>query len=203
LPPGMVVPEGWSVMPLRRADAGGYGAAAAAAPVVGDNGGSASAETVEGRGAILADVEAILADPSAGLATSSRNTTAPDLAAASGALGPTDDRGSPLFVPATYDPSTVDNTAPIGNASSAGPIRPTSAGTASADAAPSQPTSQAPWTSNPEWVFNSARSNTTNIPVEAEPTQPSSEQPDESQPSYTGKGKARAVEVEDAPDPEA
>jgi E3 ubiquitin-protein ligase synoviolin len=108
--------------------------------------------------------------------------------------GPTDERGSPLFVPTV--PADSQPTQP--EIQSPTPTRTQNPDNTSAS--PSAEPTNTPWTSG-SWGFNEqiptepAQSNTgsaTETNVE-----------EDSSDTYAGKGKGKAVEVEDASDPEA
>lgn len=217
MPPGMVLPEGWTVMPLQRTQAGSDNAAAVSA-----NPGPAPAQQA-----------------TANVSAASRQTPAPS-------QGPTDDQGSPLFVPTTREPgrpssapsSTLlsdatrlfaeqagNNSRYISTSTApAAALSPTASQTTSAPPAPSEPqATTAPqavpavdsaW-SAPDWSFNSAIAPATSSAHPAERFESATREQTaavessttatkpEAETEYEGKGKGKAVEVEDAPDSEA
>jgi E3 ubiquitin-protein ligase synoviolin len=114
--------------------------------------------------------------------------------------GPTDDRGSPLFVPTV--PAGTEPTQPeIHSPTPTRTQHPENTSTS-----PSAEPANAPWTSG-SWDFNeqisnepAQSSNGSATEMTAEQQQPEME---ESGAAYAGKGKGKAVEVEDASDQES
>lgn len=201
LPSGMVLPEGWSVMPLQRQDGvNTMPMPTAAAPPMGP-----SLSQLPGFGAAAQPSqsvqngqarEATAADNSRGRepATSTQGTEEPEAAPSQPAVGPTDERGSPLFIPA----------APAEPARAPSPL-PAPAQPQPSESKTENPAPQAPWGAN-SWDFDGPTSNetaeTANASASTE-TKLKQQDDDESRDSYAGKGKGRAVEVEDAPDQDA
>lgn len=185
LPPGMTLPEGWSVMPLQRTDA-------LAGPQVSTQ--PASAEHGVPVPMQPPSVGINGAAPSAPTAPSVAPAREPSAPSETQNAGPTDDRGSPLFVPTQPAPSQASS-AP---APSNDPPEPLPFVTGPSQPAPAPSTSdesgtKIPWNGDSSWSFvdqpdghagegSSARQNGS----AAGPAE--------------GKGKGRAVEVEDAPD---
>jgi E3 ubiquitin-protein ligase synoviolin len=184
LPQGMILPEGWTLMPLNRQE----GTAPASIPTaVNAQPNAPDASTVE----TPAHAQSSNVPPTAPEATALPST---ELSA-----GPTDERGSPLFVP----------TLPAANQPTQPEIQsPTPTRTQNPEnTTPSAEPTNTPWTSG-SWGFNEQ--------IPAEPAQPNNgsatettaqQQPqpekEESGEAYAGKGKGKAVEVEDASDQDA
>lgn len=210
LPQGMVLPEGWTVMPLHRNGvAGGVPGINVQAPPVDVPAGTAQPP-------IQTTTNGATSGPTAQTATS----TAPRELQGQ-AAGPTDESGSPLFIPTTPQPanSSADETPAAGSA-------PTSTTSQQASAqpqpsqqqtpAPAQSENKAPWATNNDggWSFvkqngDSAANGQRPASFEQAPVQDESDAsaanaaPTESgvvQQEYSGKGKGKAVEVEDVPD---
>lgn len=190
LPEGLVLPEGWSLMPLRRLDrpqdpTPSHSHAIPAPPV-------APEDPFVDAVAPIRPITAT-AGPSTPPAQSAQEASQP--------AGPRDDQGSPLFVP-TQLPS-VRNAPPVTPPPPANQETPTDT---VPDQGPSQSESKPTWGGD-NWSFvdQPSTEKPAEPPSEAAPTQPSStnghppEKPTEGQ-NYTGKGKGRAVEVEDVPD---
>ncbi|KAK3702831.1 E3 ubiquitin-protein ligase hrd1 [Vermiconidia calcicola] len=210
LPEGMTLPEGWAVMPLRRAD-GGVAGGNEQTTVVGSTVPAASdaSATVNGQ------------------RTSS--TAINEGQSATAQSGPRDDNGSPYFVPTVTPaaPATTTN----GDADTI-PAAPATATNSDATTTPAatqdqNPTAgqfsqsqsrdehKTPWNSE-GWSFvepeppnghtagegASSSSNDQQLqPAPSEPHQPAANGAPPEQ-SYEGKGKAKAAEVEDVPDSE-
>jgi E3 ubiquitin-protein ligase synoviolin len=220
LPQGMVLPEGWTLMPLHRQE----GARSVTAP--------ASASTVDSRQNVP-ETGSEQSVPSQGQSSETQSTTpmateqsreprAPEHTtqataplAANSTTGPTDERGSPLFVP----------TAPVADVPASSLSSETQAPSQpqpqpeqqQPDSEPtvSQPTpAPIPWSSG-SWGFDHPATEDTAKAVEttASSSEPTTEQKPEAEAeaeaqdpnneAYAGKGKGRAVEVEDAPDQDA
>lgn len=171
LPPGMTLPEGWTVMPLQRADG----------PPVPQTDPNSQVEPTEGS-----------APPSA-TANGASSTTVSDLQALQAALGPTDENGSPYFVPTGSAANDSSSVVSQGSTSQPAPRVDTPSESAN------QTDNKTPWHSD-GWSFVDPPNGHT--PEEASSEQkPANGGPPESEAaSYTGKGKARAAEVEDVPD---
>lgn len=200
LPHGLVLPEGWTVMPLQRADGGGVPAisvqpaeAQALAPG-GEQAGPAIQTTTNG---------------AASGPTAQTAVTAPRELQSQTEV-PTDDSGSPLFVP-TAAPTTVESTP-------SAPLQPDAAQSTSGPQTSTQPQppppgqaeAKKPWTSNDGWSFVNQNGDTASNGHTPDSSQPPSNgapasaaddvAADTSEPGDSGKGKGKAVEVEDAPD---
>ncbi|KAK0290592.1 E3 ubiquitin-protein ligase hrd1 [Friedmanniomyces endolithicus] len=200
LPQGMVLPAGWTVMPLQRTNAlpGVHVQSAQAQP---------SAQTSQPPTQTMNN---------AFVARESSATTAPPVTSQSAPQqtsgGPRDESGSPLFVPTDRTtavhvtestPTQITTTAPP-------PASP------SAQSAPQQPSSQqqsknkTPWSAQDGWSFvgQNGDSATNGSLVEGSsapaPSAVESHEPETGlqSSSSSGKGKGRAVEVEEAPEKE-
>jgi E3 ubiquitin-protein ligase synoviolin len=217
LPQGLVLPEGWTLMPLHRQEG-----AAATSTVP-----TAALATTSQRN--VPDISGGQSAPPHGQSSEAQIITAEateqeraprgpeqttQASAADSAAGPTDERGSPLFVP----------TAPVADAPAASSLSSETLAPSHApspQSEPQQPNNEAPvsqptpapvsWSSG-SWGFDNPATaeTTTEAATDATSSEPSREpQPDaEAQDSnsnevYAGKGKGRAVEVEDAPDQDA
>jgi E3 ubiquitin-protein ligase synoviolin len=187
LPEGLTLPEGWTAMALHRAD------------------GTATASNIEVQQSVVDGMQ-----PQSSLVNGAVDPTITDNAATSrdqippsnGAAGPTDDNGSPLFVPT--QPAVSGENSQSADSSS----RLTVPSTDEKVAAQAQDERKAPWTSE-GWSFvdppnghgqeseEQDQQTTPVVPPSANGAPPETPQP---QQSYEGKGKGRAVEVEDAPD---
>ncbi|KAK1074166.1 E3 ubiquitin-protein ligase hrd1 [Friedmanniomyces endolithicus] len=200
LPQGMVLPAGWTVMPLQRTNAlpGVHVQPAQAQP---------SAQTSQ---------PPTQTTNNASVARESSATTAPPVTSQSAPQqtsgGPRDESGSPLFVP------TDRTTAVHVTESTPTPITTTAPPPASpsAQSAPQQPSSQqqrknkTPWTAQDGWSFvgQNGDSATNGSLVEGSsapaPSAVESHEPETGlqSSSSSGKGKGRAVEVEEAPEKE-
>lgn len=209
LPQGLVLPEGWSLLPLRRQNPGTVPPQAAY-------------QVAQQQQSSQPPIQTTTNGPTAG-PTAQQPTSAPprELQQQTQTSGPTDDRGSPLFVPAQQDQTPVvpaaeptTSTNPPASTTSQPQTQPSIQPNASSVATQPSPapveqaasstepekeqTASAPWTSNSDngWSFidqptesSSATEPPTNLAA--------SQAMDHSQ---TGKGKGRAVEVEDVPD---
>ncbi|KAF2166286.1 hypothetical protein M409DRAFT_66752 [Zasmidium cellare ATCC 36951] len=163
LPEGLVLPEGWTLMPLQRVQG--------TQPQTFD---PSQGQQVE-NGPQAVDTT-VAADPVTAVVESAGVNGQPTQNGTSN-TGPTDDNGSPLFVPTTTNNVAESQTA----AAPAGPISQQSEPPAAASS----------------WGFNEQPAASSQQPQEDSSSHPAANG------SYTGKGKAKAVEVEDAPDPEA
>lgn len=187
LPEGLVLPEGWTAMPLQR------GPGAQAVPDINfqpaDTQQPSSSDTVNGSREVGNGNTSIAAGPVTAVAESA-GINAPSRDESSNA-GPTDDNGSPLFVP------TDSNNAAGGDAIAASTETTSTESTRSAtDTAPSHPENRTAWTGESSWGFDKPNEESQESPADAPQAHSSSNG------GYTGKGKAKAVEVEDAPDPD-
>ncbi|OTA24731.1 hypothetical protein BTJ68_11626 [Hortaea werneckii EXF-2000] len=189
LPQGLVLPEGWSLLPLRRSSTPNSD-----------------------------DYERSNSGPTAQQPTSEPPR---ELQQQTQTGGPTDDRGSPLFVPAQQDQthvvSAAEPTMPpnppattMSQSQTQPPVQPSASSVApqpspapveqaaSSTEPEKEQTATAPWTSNSDngWSFiDQPTESSSAAEPQAHPT--AAESTDQSQ---TGKGKGRAVEVEDVPD---
>ncbi|KAK4497233.1 hypothetical protein PRZ48_011683 [Zasmidium cellare] len=176
LPEGVVLPEGWTLMPLHRVQG-------TQPPTLDQSQGQQVENDSETTNNTVAADPVTAVVESAGLnGQPAQNGTA--------SAGPTDDHGSPLFVPTTTSTTSEPQQA-------AAPSEPAPRPNESASAAePSQTESKTPWASESSWGFDP--------PAESsQQSQEESASHTSANGSYSGKGKAKAVEVEDAPDPEA
>jgi E3 ubiquitin-protein ligase synoviolin len=221
LPQGMVLPEGWTLMPLHRQE----GARSVTAP--------ASASTVDSRHNVPEtggeqpappQVQSSETQSTTPMATEqSRASRAPEQTsvplAANSTTGPTDERGSPLFVPAAPAAPVADvpasSLAPETQAPSQPQPQPEQERTDSEPTVSHPTPAPIPWSSG-SWGFDNpapeetakAAETTVSSETTTEQQQPEAEAEAEAQNSnneaaYAGKGKGRAVEVEDAPDQDA
>jgi len=230
LPQGMVLPEGWTLMPLHRQE----GAMATTAPTI-TRAASPRHNMPETRGEQSAlpqghssDALGTRTEPTEhGGEPRAPQASAP-LAADSTTTGPTDERGSPLFLPTA---SVADAPASSLLAESQAPSQqqPQQQDQPTSETTAPQPTpAQVPWSSG-SWDFNNNENNNNNnqattpstkAPVETARSATNTEQQQQQQQqseeaekaqqdsnnneaAYEGKGKGRAVEVEDAPDQDA
>ena len=183
LPQGMTLPEGWTVMPLHRADA----------------------MAVPEMRVQPADTQAIPAVPNEATVNGTSDGTASSqqpvpVQRATSQVGPTDDNGSPLFV-LSAPPGTNGNTSNTAETLAAAP---TSSGDTSTQSQ-QQSEHKAPWNSD-SWSFvEPPNGHTTDgdqsVGLSTEHAATNGAATDPGQQSYTGKGKGRAAEVEDVPDP--
>jgi E3 ubiquitin-protein ligase synoviolin len=189
LPQGMVLPEGWTLMPLQRQE-GTAPTSTQTAPTSQTTAPEPSTSATPAR----LDVE----QRPNGTPEPQQTAQAPPTAPAESAAGPTDERGSPLFVPTA--PAQTTPAAPTQpEIQSPTPTRTQHQDTTVTS--PSAAPANAPWNSG-SWGFGDQ-------PASSEPAQPTAESngEEQSQPEnaegYAGKGKGKAVEVEDAPDQDA
>lgn len=188
LPPGMVLPEGWTLMPLQRQE----GTATPSIPTAT----SLQPTAPEPSSAAVPAPQTTQQRPEE-TSEPQQATQAPPAAPAESSAGPTDERGSPLFVPTA--PAQITPAAPAQPEIQS----PTPTRTQHTDpiaTSPSAAPANAPWNSG-SWSFGDQPS--------SEPAQPTVETDAEHQPQpestegYAGKGKGKAVEVEDASDQDA
>lgn len=203
LPPGMVLPEGWTVMPLQRHDGGMSSSGPQMAASVPDQ----PTIVPEGVSQVPADPDNQSTQREAPALQNAQRSSGPeamDKSAQGAALpatpqpnGPTDERGSPLFVPAVPAERTTASSQPPADATIAPAQQPNNEGLDTA-AAPAQ----APW-SGESWGFGDTRSNKNAETATASHPAPANGQEaagEDSNGTYEGKGKGRAVQLEDAPD---
>lgn len=196
LPQGLVLPEGWTLMPLHAMNAGSGVPGVAPQPAQ-----QQSSQAVAPPASAAAQQNGTNAAQSVGASNSS--SQAPPSQTQNESAGPKDDDGSPLFVPT---PTPTTNAAPAPNSNSA--VTATTGVTAETQPhtqaqPPTQPASQAPWSSGDGWNFvgQNGDSSTNGPPHEsAQAEQPANGAAPQEQQTYDGKGKAKAVEVEDAED---
>ncbi|SMR63636.1 unnamed protein product [Zymoseptoria tritici ST99CH_1A5] len=231
LPEGMVLPAGWSVMPLRRLGGDLPTSDSTAATVDSQSGHPSSSTARPGVPAsALPTLPSFTADAAIPSLPATHTTQAPPSADAG---MPTDERGSPLFVPTPAVATTSQSpatTTPLDSTASAAPTAVTPSEPVSSLPSSSLPSSSLPSTSQPPtsqlptsqppahdsqapspWVPGSGAwsfegppdTNGQAVPAtnSAETQQSSSEEQGTSMDK--GKGKARAVELEEVPDPEA
>lgn len=210
LPQGLVLPEGWTAMPLQRA--GAIAPPASQARTAQEPTATASSTTQSAAATRSVVMQSpMLADPVSSAAQTAEVTAPPAEQPGHEAQGPTDARGSPLFVPAnpvTAPSSTLRSQAQgiaETNASNASP-RPASTLTEVAAESVDHPE---PWGGS-NWSFDAPATEPQQVASTQGPSESSRERHSEISDSVQsesyggkGKGKARAVEVEDAPDPEA
>lgn len=192
LPQGMSLPQGWTVMPLQRTQPLQHGAPAASSGEA--QAGSSSDATSSAAQNTPASSDSVAQDAGSQTAPSAQTSD-------NSALGPTDDRGSPLFIPASTATAASEST------SSAPP-----AVLSAAQEHPSQPTTDPtnhPWHTG-GWSFGDQHSEQPSATAadaaggSVEQTAASGSQDGHfGEASHEGKGKGRAVEVEDASDAEA
>ncbi|EME77784.1 uncharacterized protein MYCFIDRAFT_209184 [Pseudocercospora fijiensis CIRAD86] len=201
LPEGLVLPEGWTLMPLHR-----LGEQQDAAQQEQPNPTSTSTQQHEANtNATTSITNAPLSADPLTAATQAAEATAPSVEqAGTGAHGPTDERGSPLFVPA--QPSA---TVPAGAQTSRTDTTQQAARTladqppSSEQPTPSHPTAPSSWGGD-SWSFVDQPEQSTESTAPSNGHLPQHTEEHASQNgSYSGKGKGRAVEVEDVPDPES
>jgi E3 ubiquitin-protein ligase synoviolin len=185
LPQGLVLPEGWTLMPLQRQE----GTATPSMPTATSSQNTASEPSIVATPA-RPDVE----QRPNGTPEPQQITQAPPPPPAGSTAGPTDERGSPLFVP-TAPVHTTPAVPAQPEIQSPTPTRTQHPDTTATS--PSAAPANAPWNSG-SWSFGDQPS--------SEPAQPTTEtdaeeqsQPEKSE-GYAGKGKGKAVEVEDASD---
>merc|ERR1712070_807737 len=212
LPQGLVLPEGWSLLPLRRQNLGTL------APQ------GAYQVPQQQQSSQQPPIQTTTNGPTAG-PTAQQPTSAPprELQQQTQASGPTDDRGSPLFVPAqqaqTHAVPATEPTLSTNPQVTATPQPqtqpPAQPSTSTVAAQPSQaPVEQTPPSAEPEkeqtapapWASNSDNGwSFIDQPAESSSVNESSTNPtagETTDQSQSGKGKGRAVEVEDVPDEE-
>lgn len=208
LPQGMTLPEGWTVMPLQRQDnttttSAPHVTTSSATPqaIVPQEGVQVPA-TQNGDSSNVHSNSANIGQSNTP-ATTMQNSQSTMLQNTASATMPTDERGSPLFVPAAPSVNLPVSSPPPAPQV---PFSPEQSDVPSESTVPPSAPSQTPWGSN-GWGFDDQLS-----AEPAENAQPSQQQetkteahPDaeESSATYAGKGKGRAVEVEDAPDQDA
>lgn len=188
LPQGMVLPEGWTVMPLQRANALPNAQMAAQPNIAQAAGGQfTGAEQIGTSGATAptTSVNGATYQPP----TTSQPTSAPDMPAGENSAGPTDERGSPLFVPAATPAPSSDPPEPLPSVH--GPTEP-----------PTVNGQKAPWNADSGWSFVDQPNNAAEGPSSTATvtTQGNGHPPESAEPSSGDKGKGKAVQVEDAPD---
>lgn len=214
LPQGMTLPEGWTVMPLQRQSA----ATSAPAPQVATS--SAAPQPTTTQESVYApaaqNVQSTNSQNTSDLANSS-NLPAATVQHAPNSIGqdtsqsivPTDERGSPLFVPAVPSenipaPSSPPSTIQQSSLPPQEKAHPHAEST-TAPPPPADAPAQTPWGTN-GWSFSDQAANEQPA-VSATTEQPESGSGAAAEKSnaataapYAGKGKGRAVEVEDASD---
>ncbi|KAK3074957.1 E3 ubiquitin-protein ligase hrd1 [Teratosphaeriaceae sp. CCFEE 6253] len=206
LPQGMVLPEGWSVMPLQRTNAL-PGVHVQVQPAQAQAQAQATSQTSQ---------PTVTSQSSAPAAQQA--TARPAQVQQGSTIGPTDDTGSPLFVPSSSNRSSeAQRTAATPSAPPTEPLRaplptrePPSPPTAGIPR-PSQPSgSKTPWAADRAWNFapngetaatgDRQASNATTARQSNPAERFAAEEPPSASANSGGKGKGRAVEVEDAPE---
>jgi E3 ubiquitin-protein ligase synoviolin len=203
LPQGLVLPEGWTLMPLHRQEGATTSTVPVATPATGSrhNAPEPSGEQSTALQGQSSDALGTTAE------VTQQSSTSPAPLAVDSTTGPTDERGSPLFVA----------TAPVAGAPASSLQSENQAPTqpqpqpqhTNSDATVSQPTPErVPWSSS-SWGFDdqttedSAKATETSASATSPEQQPEAEAQGSNEEAYAGKGKGRAVEVEDAPDQDA
>jgi E3 ubiquitin-protein ligase synoviolin len=187
LPQGMVLPEGWTLMPLQRQE----GTATTPVPTATTSQPSAP-EPSSSAVPAPSSVEQRSNDTS-----EPQQTTQASSLPADATTGPTDDRGSPLFVPtAPAEPAPVEPAQPeIQSPTPTRTQQPDTTATSQSAAPANTPWNSGSWGFSDRTTGDQARP-TTEADAEQQP-QPETEE------GYSGKGKGKAVEVEDASDQDA
>ncbi|KAK5125097.1 hypothetical protein LTR85_000771 [Meristemomyces frigidus] len=221
LPQGLVLPEGWTVMPLSRSAAIGGAQGVPGTRMTSSRAGGVETTRHVAPPSSPAGQQAAPAAPAAsGNAPAIQTTTngaasAPTATASDGQAGPADESGSPLFVPTAavasnatgaVDP-TLSSAQPPPNPPATEQAAPATDARQAPQLAASEPSgSSAPWTANDGWSFVGQNGDTS---TNGQPPQPAENQvpaadgsPAESTVQPADKGKGRAVELEDASDEE-
>ncbi|EME40357.1 hypothetical protein DOTSEDRAFT_74980 [Dothistroma septosporum NZE10] len=202
LPQGLVLPEGWTLMPLHRVGSdqnAAQGTPAGVAPWDASPSGRIH-PSIAARGVgSTSDTAAARTEPAP--ATSQAPTQNTQNA------GPADDNGSPLFVPTatnTTDATTDEMPTATIEQRQTQPAPQTVPPVTTTVPSPSmQEQTRPPWESS-SWGFDDQSGATTSATAPEASASSSSHAPEQSaQEGYSGKGKARAVEVEEVPEPEA
>lgn len=205
LPQGMVLPEGWTLMPLHRQEGAAASTVPLGPPAVGlrhnapqQSGEQSAAPQGQSSDGLGATAEA-----------TQQSSASPAPLAVDSTTGPTDERGSPLFVATAPVAGAPVSSLQSENQTPSQPQpqqQPTDI-----DATVSQPTPErAPWSSS-SWGFedqateDSAKATETSTSATNPGQEPEAEVQGSDEEAYAGKGKGkgRAVEVEDAPDQDA
>jgi len=189
LPQGLALPEGWTLVPLHRID----GMTAVQEVQVLATEGEAQPSHHS-----RPSTQTSTNGDTAGLSAQSSVPAVPQSQSANGTAGPTDERGSPLFVSTSEITQSSQSSTPQAisiEQPSSGPQGPQQ------NQSRSQSQSQAPWTGGDDWSFVQQVGDT------AANGQPSDSDEQHSVSTNVvsnegpvGKGKGRAVEVEDVPD---
>lgn len=204
LPQGLILPEGWTLMPLHRVDQEHHAAPLQATTRNLDNptadDGSTSARPISGDD----DTATSAATETPSSATQQQQQPQPPQQVAQSA-GPVDDTGSPLFVPTAPRTSDTTSTEATTASSDQTQFQPApqmmTPQTPAASSSSTQDPTQTPW-SGSNWGFDQQPSQASTAEPSSTPDSQVAEQPS-GQEGYSGKGKARAVEMEEVPDPEA
>jgi E3 ubiquitin-protein ligase synoviolin len=205
LPQGLVLPEGWTLMPLNRQEGTAPASGSTSANLQPNTPETSNvqmpvlqhAQNGEIRRTASERLDGESTEPPAPQQTTQAALTEPS-------TGPTDDRGSPLFVPtAPIQTSPAPAQPEIQSPTPTRTQRPEQNSTS-----PSTESTNAPWTSG-SWDFNdqlteeSSPRGKSSSAAEANTEQLSESATTNDGEAYAGKGKARAVEVEDASDQDA
>jgi len=204
LPEGLVLPEGWTLTPLHRvedlasalATVRGGPPSLGTAVRVGEDGNAPTSEPGE-----AASSTATNADVPGGEPSSLQQDVPSAPSRASPPILATTNASTPVAIPPF--PTPVEEQVPDISPSMHRPASSASSAPAlSATAPASEPASDTPWQAeNPAWNFAPADAPKCAESVEA--AEPVVSDPSEENTSYTGKGKGRAVEVEEVEDKDA
>lgn len=194
LPPGLVLPEGWTLMPLQRQEAMRTTPMPSTANQQTNVPAHSNVEMPAPQNAQASETQrtASLNETS----EQQQNTHASQPPPTDTATGPTDERGSPLFVPtapAADQPPSQPAQPEIQSPTPTRTQQPDNVASTNPSAAPAH----VPWNTD-SWGFGNDTAQPAAGPANTE-QQPQAESPEE----HVSKGKGRAVEVEDAPDQDA
>ncbi|KAK5716464.1 E3 ubiquitin-protein ligase hrd1 [Elasticomyces elasticus] len=198
LPQGMVLPEGWSVMPLQRTNAlpNVQVQAAQAHPVVRSMGPQPGPQMATQQSPAQAGTQqpAIQTTTNGDAAPAAPQPSPP--APVSSSQVPTNGDGEALFVPTVQSAASRTTPTPTPTSSQPAESIPQSlpAQPEAAQTPNQQSTAKTPWTAQEGWSFGDE------TPAQQ---QPANNESSGVQPKSTDKGKGRAVEVEEVPDKEA
>jgi len=179
LPEGMVLPEGWAIMPLHRIGGNLPAPEINVQPPI-----QTTTNTIAGARADVSGPDTNPTAPAMNQTDSTPVSQESEQQTGTNANGPTDERGSPLFVPAQPDVTATDN-------GGSNTLQETAQ---NGTAAP------APWSGENSWSFVDEPSKDATTSAQQPEARSTSGEPGQ---TYNGKGKGRAVEIEDAPDPDA
>jgi E3 ubiquitin-protein ligase synoviolin len=210
LPQGLVLPEGWTLMPLQRQEGAATSTVPASATAAGsrhtmpETSGEQSTPS-QGQSSDAQSTAAEATEQSRASRAPEQTTQASAPLTADSTAGPTDEGGSPLFVP-TAPAADVPASSLPSESQAPSQSQPQQS---KSDATVSQPTpAPVPWSSG-SWGFNNPATEEAAKTTETSGSETNAEQQsgaeaqDSNNEAYAGKGKGRAVEVEDAPDQDA